>query len=62
MNERTCQHNINVATHTMRFYQRRFMVAPDCIYAICEECGAQIIYKKTESGYAIAKEDEDEDQ
>ena len=62
MNNDVCQHNINIEPHTMRFYRRRFMVVPDYLYATCEICNSQIIYQKTESGYAIAKEgNEDED-
>lgn len=62
MSKSVCEHDINIEPNTIRFYSRRFMVVPDCIYATCEVCNKPIKYIKTESGYIIAKEGEDEDQ
>ena len=61
MNDAVCQHDINIEPNTMRFYRIRFMVVPEYMYAVCEVCHKQVVYTKTESGYSIAKEGEDED-
>lgn len=55
-----CQHDINCKNNTMRIYNRRFMVVPDHIHAICKNCGLSIVYIKNEKGDYVAKEGEDE--
>ncbi len=55
-----CQHDINCKDNTMRIYNRRFMVAPDHICAICKNCGLSIVYIKNKKGDYIAKEDGNE--